>query len=159
MSWLVHEFHYSEGELRKIVSLTLSSQPILILWQDRGEMTRDRSRCSRWQVVSWCVSLRPICMPQHVPGPTFLHVELVWWFPPCSQLGPGFAYMSRYALTHRGCRTSARSRCPGCGCCYMQTATKSHRRELRVRWGPEWTNYSEEHNMFPHQRYYLFLMP
>lgn len=91
-SWLVRKLDLSEGELYRIVSLTPSSLPIWVWWQDKVKMARDGPGIQLManRVVS--VSLCPNCTPQHVAGTAFLPVEPNEWFQPHSMRGLDFSY-------------------------------------------------------------------
>lgn len=106
----------------------------------------------QWMVSSvLCVSLCPVCAPRRFAGSAFLPVEPVWWFPPRNPPDPVFACVGRQALSHRGfgpcgyphqVLPANGSRCPGCGRCCMQTASRSHWWELSIRWSPKRESYS-----------------
>ena len=66
---------YSEGELRKVVNLTLSSWPTCIQWQDIVETTGDGSGCSGWSAVSLVPHCALCCTPQRFAGSALPPVE------------------------------------------------------------------------------------
>jgi hypothetical protein len=73
--------------LRTVVSLTLSSRPICIQWQDKVKTAGDEPGCSGWPAVSYVSHCALIAFHNALLGPPFCPLDRQKWISSAQSVG------------------------------------------------------------------------